>query len=222
MFSFGSPVLLHMVSAEDRATLEKLGNRVSYDDGEIIHQRGDVGAAMGIVISGSVALYRTRADGRQVYVTSANAGQNFGDAISITGSNRTNQAVAAGLTTVDHYTQAALTRIWSTMPQVTLALYKVAAHRLAHFLEIFDDIRMLPAELQLAKMLRRMSQARTGEAVVPLQQEKLCQMLGLSAVSVATGLKSLSSQGLIKTGYRRITIIDVTEFDLWLALQDTE
>ncbi len=222
MTSFGVPALLDLLGEEDRAALARLGNRVTYPSGGLVHDRGDVGTALGIVISGQVNLYRIRANGVPVFASSVLAGQNFGDVVSVTGSSRTHHAVAEGQTTVDHFSRKQLEMILRDRPAITHALYVIASHRLKTAIDMLDDSRMLKTEVRLAKMLRRMAMVSGTSAVIPVMQDSLCQILGLSSVSIAHALKSLGNQGLVKTGYRQIAISDLGAFDAWLKTQDWE
>lgn len=222
MSTFGAPALLNLISDNERRAMVRLSNRVAYSNGELVHDRGDVGTALGIVISGRVNLYRTRSNGTLVFASAVEAGQNFGDVVSMTGAKRTHHAVAEGQTIVDHFGQSQLDRILTDHPAITLALYKVASYRLKTAIDMLDDARMLKTEVRLAKMLRRMVSAEGSYVVIPAMQDVLCQMLGLSSVSIVHALKSLRQLGLIETGYRQITILDLTKFDAWLQENDWE
>lgn len=222
MSTFGAPSLLNLISDDERRALVRLSNRVVYGNGELVHDRGDVGTALGIVVSGRVNLYRTRSNGALVFASAVEAGQNFGDVVSITGAKRTHHAVAEGQTVVDHFGRSQLDRILIDHPAITLALYKVASYRLKTAIDMLDDARMLKTEVRLAKMLRRMVTVEGNYVVIPAMQDVLCQMLGLSSVSIVHALKSLRQLGLIETGYRQITIMDLTKFDAWLQENDWE
>lgn len=222
MSAFGAPNLLDLVDEDGRAMLARLGNRVHYRSGETVHDRGDVGTALGIVITGQVNLYRIRANGTLVYTSAVEAGQNFGDVVSMTEGVRTHHAVAHGPTVVDHFGRAQMALILQDFPAITRALYLVSSYRLKTAIEMLDDARMLPTEVRLAKMLRRMAQVDGNRGEVLALQDSLSQVLGLSSVSVAHALKSLSQSGLVETGYRRISLPDLTALDNWLLTQDWE
>lgn len=222
MSTFGAPALLNLINDDERSVLARLGNRVIYSNGELVHDRGDLGTALGIVLSGRVNLYRTRSNGALVFTSAVEAGQNFGDVVSIASATRTHHAVAQGQTVVDHFGHSQLERIVRDYPTITLALYKVASYRLKTAVEMLDDARMLKTEVRLAKMLRRMVASDENYAVIPAMQDVLCQMLGLSSVSIVHALKTLRRLALVETGYRQITIPDLTRFDAWLQENDWE
>lgn len=222
MSAFGSPSLLKLLTKDECAALERLGNRVTYGSGELVHDRGDIGTALGIVVSGRVNFFRTQASGALVFVSAVETGQNFGDVMSIANSNRTHHAVADGQTVIDNFSHAMLDIILRDHPAITLALYKVASHRLKTAIDMLDDARMLKTEVRLAKMLRRMVTDPSPMVAIPVMQEVLCQILGLSSVSIAHALKSLGRQALVETGYRQIVIRDLVAFDKWLEMHDWE
>lgn len=222
MFTFGAPILLELLNEEDRKLLAIAGQRRSYHDGEVVHERGEHGFHMGVVIEGTVELYRLRIDGKVVFATSVVAGQNYGDTTSASASSRTHRAISRGTTKIDHYTEAQLAQIMDERPSVTRALYHVAAFRLSTALEIFDDIRVLPTNVRVAKMILRMLKSSPILGEVQCRQEELAQILGLSMVSVAHNLKLLAADNLIETGYRRILVHDVSRLERWVHATDWE
>jgi CRP-like cAMP-binding protein len=222
MSTFGIPPLLQLLGDEDRQFLANSAVRRSYRDGEIIHERGDIGSAMSIVIEGSVALYRVRIDGNIIYASTAVAGQNYGDYVSICGTARSHRAVAQGPTRIDHYSQSALDELLVYHPPIVQALYRVAAYRLTTAVEVLDDMRMLPTHVRLAKMVLRMLRASPVPGEVQCRQDELCQILGLSSVSIVHNLKLLAADGLVTTGYKNIKIPDADRLEQWIAEHDWE
>lgn len=220
MTTFGTPSLLALLNDEERAALAALGQRRSYRDQEVIHERGDPGASMSIVIEGSVALYRIMSNGRIIFASTVMAGQNYADAVSVTGAARTHRAIAQGNTLVDHYDRAAFDEVVNRHPSILKALYQVASFRLIVAIEMLDDARILPTRVRLAKMILRMVKASPLEGVVPGKQEDLAQILGLSTVSVIQNLKLLAAEGLIETGYRQIRVPDIDRLGAWVESID--
>lgn len=218
MSTFGAPNILALLSDGERSCIAALGERRSYRDQEVIHERGDDGASLSIVIEGSVSLYRIMRDGHIIFASSVLAGQNYADAVS--GVARTHRAIAQGATIVDHYDQAAFDEILNHHPAILRALYQVSSYRLALAIEMLDDFRILPTRVRLAKMILRMAKASPSDRVVLSKQEDLAQILGLSTVSVIQNLKLLAAEGLIATGYRQIKVPDLDRLELWIKAVD--
>lgn len=219
MSTFGAPNLLAIMNDAERAALAALGQRRSYRDQEVIHERGDVGASLSIVIEGRVALYRIMSSGRIVFASSVMPGQNYADAVSVTGTARTHRAIAQGHTVVDHYDDA-FEEVLDRHPSILKALYQVSCFRLIIAIEMLDDSRILPTRVRLAKMILRMAKASPLKGVVPGKQEELAQILGLSTVSVIQNLKLLAAEGLIETGYRQIRVPDIDQLEAWVESID--
>lgn len=215
-----APSILALLSPDEREQLAALAQRQTYRDREIIHERGDLGACLSIVIEGSVSLYRMMSDGSIIFASAVSCGHNYADSASIAGSTRTHRAVAHGKTVVDHYEKAAFEEILEHHPNVVRALYHVSSHRLNMAIEMLDDARILPTRVRLAKTLLRLEKDSPTPGVVSGKQEQLAHMLGLSTVSIVQNLKLLAAEDLIETGYREIRIPDVDRLERWVRAVD--
>ncbi len=220
MTTFGAPNLLALLDDTERLQLAALGQRRSYRDQEVIHERGDRGASLSIVIEGNVSLYRIMRDGSIVFASSVAAGQNYADSASVSGAARTHRAIAQGAAIVDHYDSTAFAAILDRHPAILKALYLVSSYRLNLAIEMLDDARILPTPVRLAKMILRMAKASPLAGAVPGRQEELAQILGLSTVSVIQNLKLLAAEGLVETGYRQIKVPDIDRLEHWIRAID--
>jgi CRP/FNR family transcriptional regulator, cyclic AMP receptor protein len=215
MTDYALPSVVDLLAPGDLATLRSLGRRKTYADGTIIHQRGDSDAAMGIVVEGVVKLYRQLSNGQQLLMVTVNPGQHYADNHAFGSSRRTHHGMAVGETTVDHYPQAAFLKLMSH-PGITRAFYRVTALRLGHAIEILDDIRSLPPEVRLAKMIAVMHRSAGEPDRIECLQEELANLLGVSTMTLAKAIKSLRCEGLVKTGYRYVSIPDPARLDAWV------
>lgn len=220
MTDHGSPNLLALLTPPEAARLSALCRRQTYRDGEVIHERGDRQLQMGMVIKGSVKLMRLNREGEVAFTMTVHAGQNYGDTVALDRFRRTHRAIAAGETAIDFLSPAALQHILQSEPAIVAALYRVAAHRLIVAVDMIDDLRMLRIEARLAKQLLAMLDPARQTGRVDCLQEDLAQMLGVSSVTIAKGLRMLNRLGMIETGYRHITISDAARLQDWLDAQD--
>lgn len=215
MIAVAGNVLLDQLSPQTRQWMAQIARRSSYRDGEVIHKRGDPDPAMGVVITGNVRLVRLRADGTQTYVSSLLAGQHFGDVLMHGRSRRTHDAVAVGPTEIDHYDTRAFSRLLDN-GEVLRALYAVTALRLADAMHLNDDLRGLPREVHLAKILLHLARDSADGTTVTCRQEDLACFLGTTVMTLAKSLTLLKNQGLVETGYRRIRIGDRERLRGWM------
>ncbi|MBN8501861.1 MAG: Crp/Fnr family transcriptional regulator [Sphingomonadales bacterium] len=215
--SLAGEALLELLTCDAQAQLARLGQRKAYGDGELIHSRGDDSAALGIVIAGKVRLCRLHADGTQTMVSMVRAGQHFGDVLMFAAHlRRTHDAVAVGQVQIDHYDEAAFARALE-IPAVIQALYRVTSQRLVGAMAMNDDLRSLPRDVHLVKMLLALSRGHHGTAALDIVQEDLAALLGASVMTVSKGLSVLRRAGLVETGYRQIRIVDRPALQQWLA-----
>lgn len=215
MVALAGQNLLALLSPPARAWLAKVGLRRTFADGELIHSRGDRETAMGIVINGQVQLCRIHPDGANRFVSVIQPGQHFGDIVMFGRRKRTHDAVAAGETTIDHYDQAAFAVVLGNV-EVVRALYHVTALRLNGSMAMSDDLRSLPREVHLAKLLLHQWRQGGGQAAIPCTQEDLAGLLGTSVMSMSKYLAALKREGLITTGYRQVVLQDPEKLKRWL------
>lgn len=215
MIALAGENLLQLLDEPARDWLAAKGQRRCYSDGELIHNRGDIEPSMGIVIGGQVQLCRIHADGANRFVSVVQPGQHYGDIIMFGHRKRTHDAVAMGETTVDHYDSRAFQALLAHA-DVVRALYHVTALRLNGSLAMSDDLRSLPREVHLAKLLLHQWRQGGGVAVIPCTQEDLAGLLGTSVMSLSKYLTALKREGLIETGYRQVVLHDPQLLKQWV------
>lgn len=215
MRDFNAPVLTKLLSPEDIGLISSLAVRRSYRAGAMIHDRGDEPAYMGVVVTGAVRLVSPRHDGREIHLTRVNVGQNFGDMTLPFGNYCVHRALAIRDTQIDRIDSDAFAEIVE-QPRIALALYKVAAYRLALTMDMLDNMRTLPADALLAKLLLSFHETGDHPRTLDFVQENLASYLGISLVTLNKALRSLKSAGLVETGYRQIKITDPRSLEQWL------
>lgn len=221
MADFGAPLLSELLSPEKLQLMQARAARRTYRNGDVIHDRGDDAPAMGIVVSGLVRMVSPRSNGRENLVAMITPGQNYGDAVATGRPRRAHRAIAVGETVIDHLDRAAFAPLLND-PEIVRALYIVAANRIVLLLDILDDLRALAPEARLAKMLMLLSESSDDRHGFEFIQEDFANLLGVSTVTLAKAIKTLRAEGLIETGYRRMTIRDPEALQAWLAVNDPD
>lgn len=209
-------VLLDLLSPEAGQWLAKQGQRKSYADGALVHNRGDPNPAMGVVISGQVRLFRLRPNGAHTFVSMIQSGAHYGDILLFRGKLRTHDAMAIGTTVVDHYSSDDFTKILKHH-EIIQALYKITAIRLGRSLAMADDLRVLPRDAHLAKVLLYQEGMRGDQDWFACVQEDLAGLIGVTPMTLSKSLARLRDEGLIETGYRKIRVIDDAALRNWLS-----
>jgi CRP-like cAMP-binding protein len=178
-----------------------------------VHERGDPNPEMAIVISGQIRLLRLRENGQEGVVSSVGPGQHYADVLMFRRQARTHRAIAAGATQLDLYDLAAFERILER-PEIIRALYRITAERLIGTMNMLDDVRSLPREAHLAKLLLHLHRRANGEPIKCVQDD-LAGLLGVTTMTVAKGLRALRQAGLIETGYRKVRVRDPSGLRVW-------
>jgi len=218
MIDLAGEVLLDMLGTPERNWLAQIGQRRNFADGELIHNRGDVADAMGIVIKGQVKLVRLGANGAQTFVSMVREGQHFGDILLLGSFRRSHDAFAVGVVEIDYYDQAAFETLQGN-PEVIKALYRITALRLGGSMTMSDDLRSLPRDVHLAKILVAMWRRSGGETSFACTQDDLASLLGTSMMSLSKHLVALKALGLVETGYRQVRIVDPDRLRIWIREQ---
>ncbi len=211
-------VLFDLLSPSARQWLASHGQRKSYDNGSLIHNRGDTETAMGIVILGQVRLFQLRPNGTQTFVSTIRTGAHYGDILLFGGKRRTHDAMATGPTVVDHYNPAAFARLLENA-EVVRALYKITAIRLGRAMAMSDDLRVMSRDAHLAKVLLNQWRQRGEKDWIVSVQEDLAGMIGVTPMTLSKSLTWMRKAGLIETGYRKIRVLDPDALKAWLKSQ---
>lgn len=220
MVAVAGQVLLELVSAPTRVWLAERGQRRSFEDGALIHSRGEADMGMGIVIEGKVRLSQLRSDGSETFLSIVLPGQHFGDIPLFQGRKRTHDALAVGPTEIDHYDFDAFMALLDH-PEIVRTLYRITAMRLGGTIVMNDDLRGLPRHVHLAKILLHQWRLYGEQPDIPCVQEDLAGILGVSTMTLSKCLAVLRKEGLIETGYRRITLTDPAALKAWLSRQSS-
>ena len=160
-------------------------------------------------------LYRLRPNGAHTFVSMIKAGAHYGDIVLFRGKERTHDAMAIGPTVVDHYSRAAFARMLENVEVVT-ALYRITAIRLGRAMAMSDDLRVLPRDAHLAKILLNQWRQRGKNDWITAVQEDLAGMIGVTTMTLSKSLTRMRDEGLIETGYRKMRVLDPDALRAWL------
>ncbi len=178
--------------------------------GEMLFRQGDPPAGFYALLSGKLKMSTLSEDGREAILTILEPGTWFGEISLIDGKPRTHDATAIGRAEVlmmtptcfDHLMQGA---------DFALAVAQMLAKRIRLLYGIVEDAHLRSARARVARRLVLLanSEKEQGESEktdIPVSQESLAMMLGMSRQSLSKELKFFEQAGLIRLGYRSIRI----------------
>jgi CRP/FNR family transcriptional regulator, cyclic AMP receptor protein len=166
-----------------------------------------------IILSGAVRVSSQTPGSREYVYAVLGPGSYFGLADALRGATFTAEARAFGDTTLAVFRGAALAAMLEERPRLWRHVSRLLAHRLRLALAIMRDNSGAPLPERIARRLlgHALSNDVRGlaEVAVRMTQADLALMLGVSRSRVNAGLKHLEREGLIRAGYRGITIADL-------------
>ena len=208
---------MDLLSEPVRGAVAKAGTIVRYQDGQLIHNRGDQKPGISIVVSGAVQVGIFGADGSFVMTSHLGVGQTFGEFTLFADLPRTHDITASGETEINQITAPAFHKLYDAQPEISRALLTTTLVRSHRLLEMMDALRRLPMRERTAKVLFTMLQTAGGEQSFDYRQSELAFALGVSRTSLSKALQQLCALGLIEIGYGRIDIPDPEKMRDWVA-----
>lgn len=210
---------LGSLSTSCMALLEPLFKTKNYQDGEIIHARGERKAGLCVVLEGAVKVGNYGTDGRYFLSKLLKPYESFGEFTIFSQLPRTHTSEAQGETKIGFISPVQLKRALSIEPAIAFGLLQSLSTRLHLSLEALDDTKRLPVLVRVAKMIYAINLEEGRIENRNLSQEDIATQLGVSRMVVSTSLKQLADLGLIQKGYRHIQILDLEKLCAWISEQ---
>jgi CRP/FNR family cyclic AMP-dependent transcriptional regulator len=179
--------------------------------GEMLFRQGDPPSGLYALVSGALKISSLREDGREAILAVLEEGIWFGEISLIDKLPRTHDATALGLVEV---LQLPLPAFDALMQQALFAraIASMLAGRVRVLYGIVEDATLRSTRARIARRLLLLAHgdvAGTGQARarVPVSQEGLAMMLGMSRQTLSKELRLLASDGLIELGYGYIDVV---------------
>ena len=188
--------------------------RRSWPRGTTIFQEGDPADQVIVLEEGVVKALTTSLDGVETVLGLRVAGDVLGELAAIDGGSRSASVVtmepSSGLALEVHHFRDLL----AAHAEASFHLLDVIAGRLRDASRRQAEFGSLEATMRLARVLLDLAhdhghQTDQGVEIVLVTQDELAGMCGVSRESVARGLAALRAEGLLTTGRRVITVVDL-------------
>jgi CRP/FNR family cyclic AMP-dependent transcriptional regulator len=201
----------------DRRAILAASERLRLAPGEMLFRQGDpVAAGAGAfygVVEGGIKASSLREDGKEAILVVLEAGNWFGEISLIDQQPRTHDATAVGEAEVLALPRPAFDRLLQR-PAFSLGVCRMLAARVRSLYGMVEDATLRSTRARVARRLLLLArgdatQARDLRPVVPVSQEALAMMLGLSRQTLSKELQGLAAAGAVTLGYARIEIASV-------------
>jgi CRP/FNR family transcriptional regulator/CRP/FNR family cyclic AMP-dependent transcriptional regulator len=203
---------LAALSDADRGWLAQRVKRRAFSRGEVIFNKEDPGQALFVVQSGSVRIFVPGAQGNDLTLAIMGPGDFFGDLSLLDGSPRSASAAALADSVVLILDRADFTSLVRSRPEAAMSVLSVLARRLRDVDQMASDLAFQDVGARLARKLLDLAETngvrrQDGIAVdVPVTQEELANMIGVTRESVNRSLAAFRKQGIIARDGRRLLI----------------
>ena len=194
------------------------GHLLRFRKGETIFHRGDEGASMMLVLSGSVKIFNTTADGREAVLNFLGPADVIGEITILDGLDRAASVLALEATETFSLQRRDIIPALLANPETMLEVIQMLCGKLRNTSSLVEDgLNEMPGRtarglLRLADQLGR--QTKEG-VVIQLQvsQRDLGGYMGLSRENTSRQLAALRQQGIIFMNSARIIIRDRAELE---------
>jgi CRP-like cAMP-binding protein len=200
-------------AAADLDRLASLGRLRRLRHAERVAREGSPDDRLWFVLSGAVRVSTQMPDTKEYVYAVLGPGSYFGLADAVRRAAFTAEARAFGATDLAVFSGAALAGMLEENPRLWRHVSDLLARRLRLALLALRDNSVAPLPERIARRLlgHALSTDLTGlkEVAVRMTQADLALMLGGSRSKINAALKALEARGLLKAGYRGITILDL-------------
>src|SRR5262249_39880977 len=181
--------------------------RRSVSKGSTIFEKGDAGVGLIGVVSGSVKISLTSADGRDIVLNIIHPGEVFGEIALLDGRARTANATAMSDCELIVIERREFIPFLRSEPDVTLKLMEILCSRLRKTSEQVQDVTFLNLPARLAKTLLRLAANAGPSGKVAITQREISQIVGRSRESTNKRLRAWAKRGWIRPKRGNITVM---------------
>lgn len=177
----------------------------TYAPGQLIYLQGTEAQEFYYILSGTVRCFISSAEGDERILTLHHGGELIGEAAFFDRQPRVSSAVAVTRCALVAVDRRRLEEVFALHPDLAVSMLEYLA-RTVRLLSAHVDGTFLRADQRVARYLLSLSPGTDGE--LRCTHEEIGSSVGVSRVTVSRVLGELERQGLLKTGYRTVRLLD--------------
>jgi CRP-like cAMP-binding protein len=180
--------------------------------GELVCRKGEAVEHWIGIVDGLVKMASASVDGKPTSFTGIGTGGWFGEGSLLKDEPRRYDIVALRDSIVAYMPRATFARLLDTNLAFNRFLLTQLNERLGQFIALVEHDRLRGPEARLARSLAGLYNPVLYPglgATLPVSQEELGQLVGLSRQRVNQALKRLEGEGLVRVEYGGVTVLDL-------------
>ena len=166
--------------------------------GETIFMKGDAGASLFAVCSGTVEVLVPSAEGKNAVINLINAGEIFGEIALLDGRPRTADALAFTDCTLMVLERRDFLPLLREQPEIAVKLLEILCGRIRRTTEQVEEIMFLDLEGRLAKALLRLEKSSQTPSRIAITQRALSEIVGVSREETNKQLQLWSRDAIVR------------------------
>lgn len=195
----------------DREALLDSAELLRLRPGEMLFRQGDPPGGFYGLLGGRLKISSLREDGREAILVALEPGNWIGEISLMDGEPRTHDATALSAVEVLVVPQPAFAALMEGAPFAG-AIAALLAARVRSLYGMLEDSALRSIRARVARRLLLLARGDATLAlqvrpILPVSQEALAMMLGITRQTVSGELKAMAEQGAIVLHYRRIEIV---------------
>jgi CRP/FNR family cyclic AMP-dependent transcriptional regulator len=195
------------LSPEALAKIETRAVTRNYPRNAVVISEGDEATSMFIIVSGSVKVYHTEADGKETILNSQGPGQHFGELALVDDAPRSASVMTQEPSRLLVLSKAAFRECLEESPEVGYHLVQALARQVRRLTE---TVNMMGRDVygRIRTLLESLAVERDGMLVIeqPMTQQDIGNRIASSREMVSRVFKELKSGGYIEEQDKRIII----------------
>lgn len=196
---------------EDRKAMLARSELVRLQPGEMLFRQGDAPSGFYGLAAGTLKMSSLREDGREAILAVLEAGIWFGEISLIDGEPRTHDATAVGKVEVLQLPRAAFDVLMGRA-HFAKAIAALLAGRIRLLYGLVEDATLRSTRSRVARRLLLLARGDASfpaqmRARVPVSQEELAMMLGITRQTLSKELRLLAGEGVIVIGYGYVEVV---------------
>ncbi len=197
--------------ADPWACFRRLQTGKTYEKGQLIYMQDTTADRFYYILSGRVRSFISDSDGNERVLNLYSQGDIFGEASFFDGQPRMSSASALTESRILSIDWESLSRFFAEDPQLPFAMLRYLSNTIRVLSIAMDNVSFRSAHQRIARQLLALSGGRAGR--VPCTHEELAHSVGVSRITVSRVLADLAAQGLIRTAYRAVEILEPTRLE---------